>query len=163
MVVLRMRRNTYPCGVAKQFASLDSIGGLDRQTLKTLPRMRSMPGTYSAQRFFVSEKILLIDREAAHQAGIDLYGSSVAMESYTALVLTRKQREYTKRAVKDRRARRPEPEDPHDSHEENPLRFMAIFRTPWLKKPLGSLNGVFTVADALSTKEGISQSISDCL
>ena len=108
--------------------------GINRQTLKTLPRMRSIPGSYSTKRFHVSEKILLIDREATHQAGVDLYGSSAAMEAYTALVLTRKQREYIKRAGKDWRVRRPETEDPRDAHEENPLRFMAVVRAPWLKR-----------------------------
>ena len=136
LYLLTCQRVCYTCFVdQKKFLPLRRTHatrkfGLDRQTLNDLPQMRSVPGRYSTKESNISDRILLIDHEAAHAAGIALYGSSTIMDVYIAAVLARKQREYAKRAIKRCGARPPETEDPRDGHRENPLRFMAVVRAP---------------------------------
>ncbi len=87
--------------------------GLDRPILGTLPSMKSIPGTYSPNQKKVRAHLALVDFDCARRAGITLHGSVSAMEQYVSSVAA---------------------QDPFDGKSGNPLRFMAIVRTPWLNK-----------------------------
>ena len=87
--------------------------GLNRPILGTLPSMKSIPGTYSPNQKKVRAHIALVDSDCARRAGIMLHGSVSAMEQYVSGMAFR---------------------DPFDGKSGNPLRFMAIVRTPWLNK-----------------------------
>jgi hypothetical protein len=87
--------------------------GLKRPILHSLPSMKSIPGTYSPNRKKVRAQLTLVDSDCARRAGIMLHGSVSAMEQYVS-----------SKAAKD----------PFNGRSGNPLRFMAIVRTPWLNK-----------------------------
>jgi hypothetical protein len=87
--------------------------GLNRPILRTLPRMRSIPGTYSPNQKKVRTHLALVDSDCARRAGITLHGSVSAMEQYVSSMAA---------------------QDAFDGKSGNPLRFMAIVRIPWLNK-----------------------------
>lgn len=93
--------------------------GLNRPILRTLPTMKSIPGTYSPRQKIVRAHLTLVDFDCARRAGIALHGSVSAMEQYVSSMPAPKTR-----------ARR----QPFDGKSENPLRFMAIVRTPWFNR-----------------------------
>jgi hypothetical protein len=87
--------------------------GLNRPILGTLPSMKSIPGTYSPNEKKVCAHIALVDSDCARRAGITLHGSVSVMEQHVSSIAA---------------------QDPFDGKSGNPLRFMAIVRTPWLNK-----------------------------
>ena len=87
--------------------------GINRPILRTLPSMKGKPGTYSPNERKVRARLTLVDADCARRAGIMLHGSVSAMEQYVSGMAFR---------------------DPFDGKSGNPLRFMAIVRTPWLNK-----------------------------
>ena len=111
--------------------------GLNHAIVKTLPRMRSIPGLYSPKGKKVRDRITLVDRESARQAGITLHGTATAMDRY----VFEEQRKLGRRANWDMwdwhnvrvgpavfrlRIRNPRIGDP--------VRFMAVVRMPWMNK-----------------------------
>ena len=88
--------------------------GINRSIIRTLPTMRSIPGKYNATDGKISRGHLsLVDFDSARRAGIALHGSVSAMEQYVSSM--------------------PAPKA-FDGISGNPLRFMAIVRTPWFNK-----------------------------
>lgn len=117
--------------------------GVNRQILHTLPRMRSIPGTYSPNEKKSRKRLALVDSESARLAGITLHGSSSAMERHVSEITAGKLREFKKRGSQAaaggsgttlRRLRQPRTEDLFDGRSGNPMRFMAIIRMPWLNR-----------------------------
>ena len=102
--------------------------------LKELPRMRSLPGTYSPNEKKARQGLTLVDFESAQRAGVTLHGSTVMMERYVAETKDRQLKSYEARALKANgsRIRRPRMTHPFDGQSGNPLRFMAIVRLPHL-------------------------------
>ena len=87
--------------------------GLNRSILRTLPTMKAIPGTYSTCGKIFRGPLSLVDFDCARHAGIALHGSVSAMEQYVSNL--------------------PAP-NPTDWRQGNPLRFMAIVRTPWFNR-----------------------------
>jgi hypothetical protein len=87
--------------------------GLKRPILRTLPNMKCIRGTYSPNEKKVRAHLKLVDSNCARSAGITLHGSISAMERYVSSM---------------------EVQDPFDGKSGNPLRFVAIVRTPWLNE-----------------------------
>jgi hypothetical protein len=102
--------------------------------------MRSIPGTYSPNAKKCNGRLTLVDSESAYHAGITLHGSLSAMQQYVSDVVAQKLEEYNERVLRSRaewcgstrRLRRPRTEDIYDGSSGNPLRLVAIVRTPWL-------------------------------
>ncbi len=104
--------------------------------------MRSIKGTYSPGKKQIRQRLLLVDSESARRAGVALYGSSEAMDQYVSDVLAQDQQKYNKRisrasversGTRIRQPRQPRVKDPLDG-EDNPLRFMAVVRMPWMNR-----------------------------
>lgn len=117
--------------------------GLDSRIIKTLPRMRVIPGTYSPNEKKVGVPSVLVDYESALRAGVSRHGSLSAMHEYVANMEARKLQAYNARlaAVQQsgsvtRRMRQPRASDPFDGQSGNPFRFVAIVRVPWLSRAL---------------------------
>ncbi|KAI5859492.1 hypothetical protein GGS23DRAFT_585652 [Durotheca rogersii] len=115
--------------------------GLDSRILNTLPRMRVIHGTYSGRRKKFCGPSVLVDYESALHAGISLHGSLSAMQQYVAGIEAQKLQAYQVRVAGvpqtgsvTRRVRRPPTSDPIDSESENPFRFVAVAKVPWLNK-----------------------------
>jgi hypothetical protein len=87
--------------------------GLKHSILRTLPSMKCIRGTYSPNEKKVRAHLKLVDSNCARRAGITLHGSVSAMEQYVSSM---------------------EIQDPPDFKSGNPLRFVAIVRTPWLNE-----------------------------
>lgn len=113
--------------------------GLDQRVIETLPRMTVVPGVYSPVKKKAKQRIL-VDYESALNAGIALHGSSSAMQQHVSeMEAQRLQAYYAKVAAMQQsgsnvRIRRPRTREPHDGQSENPHRFVAIVRLPWLNK-----------------------------
>ena len=110
--------------------------GINRSILNTLPHMRSIPGTYSPKAKKCNRRLTLVDSESAYHAGITLHGSLSAMQQYVSDVAAQKLEEYNERVLRSRAGstRRPRTEDIYDGLSWNPLRFVAIVRTPWFNR-----------------------------
>jgi hypothetical protein len=114
--------------------------GLDRSILNTLPQMRSIPGTYSPNEQKCNKRPALVDSESAYHAGITLHGSLSAMQQYVSDIAAQKLREYDERVLRSKAEgcrstpRRPRTEDIFHSLPGNPLRFVAVIRTPWFNR-----------------------------
>ncbi|KAH8725641.1 hypothetical protein GQ44DRAFT_739461 [Phaeosphaeriaceae sp. PMI808] len=117
--------------------------GINHQILSTLPRMTSIPGTYSPNERKRHERPALVDSESAYRAGITFHGSSIAMKQYVSNTLAQKLQDFNRRASQataeesgssTHRLRRPQTKEPFDGRSRNPMRFMAIVRMAVLKK-----------------------------
>ena len=110
--------------------------GINCSILNTLPHMRSIPGTYSPKAKKCNRRLTLVDSESAYHAGITLHGSLSAMQQYVSDVAAQKLEEYNERVLRSRAGstRRPRTEDIYDGLSWNPLRFVAIVRTPWFNR-----------------------------
>ena len=116
--------------------------GLNRVTLRKLPQMCCLPGTYSPQKKQLRVATKFVDFESARNAGIALHGSIAAMERYASDKLDEKLYHYQMRVRENlksfmdpyHRVRRPRTEDPVDRKTGNPFRFMAVVATPWLNR-----------------------------
>ncbi|KAF1916784.1 hypothetical protein BDU57DRAFT_587687 [Ampelomyces quisqualis] len=117
--------------------------GVNRSVLKTLPCMRSIPGTYSPNEKKSNERLTLVDSESVYRAGITIHGSISSMEQYVLDRSAQKLQDFDRRTSQamaegsgtiTRRLRRPRTEDPFDSRSGNPMRFMAVVRMPWLNR-----------------------------
>lgn len=113
--------------------------GLDRQLVNSLPRMKVLPGIYSpsAKKLTATS---LVDYEVSLCAGIERHGSLAAMKRYVSDGEARKLEAYHARLAKSpqskSRTRHPRLVKPVDKKTQNPLRFVAIVRAPWLKEDL---------------------------
>ncbi|KAI0285530.1 hypothetical protein BC826DRAFT_960139 [Russula brevipes] len=87
--------------------------GLKLPILRTLPSMKCIRGTYSSNLYKVRSHLAVVDSNCARRASITLHGSISAMEQYVSSMAV---------------------QDPFDGKSGNPLRFVAIVRTPWLNK-----------------------------
>ena len=94
--------------------------GFGTQVLKTLPSMMSAPGRYSPNDLKRPKSLILIDFESTFRAGIAHHGSAYALWRYRV--------SFTGRA-------RPKLEDP--------VRFMAVVRLPWLNKSVQKVESGF--------------------
>jgi len=114
--------------------------GLNHQILDTLPQMRSIPGIYSPNQKKCRHRLTLVDYDYARRAGIALHGSVTAMEKHVSDIAGQKLQRYRERLSQRPTSpsapttRRPRTEGPFDGKSGNPLRFMAIVRTPWLNR-----------------------------
>jgi hypothetical protein len=116
--------------------------GLDDQAIKTLPRMRVIPGIYSPNERKIAPSVsVLVDYESALHAGCALHGSSAAMHQYVSDRNNRDRRAYFTKMAAARDSgsptghiRRPPLGDPFDGRSGNPLRFAAIVPVPWLSR-----------------------------
>jgi hypothetical protein len=114
--------------------------GLNRQILDTLPQMRSIPGTYSPNQKKCRYRFTLVDYDCARHAGIALHGSVTAMDKHVSDIAGQKLWRYGERLSQRSTGpsasttRRPRTESPFDGESGNPLRFMAIVRTPCLNR-----------------------------
>ncbi|PVI01100.1 hypothetical protein DM02DRAFT_591635 [Periconia macrospinosa] len=114
--------------------------GLPSQILRTLPCMKSVPGRYSPGLKKCHNRLVLVDYDSAYHEGVMLYGSASAMEKHVSNVSAQKLEEFNKRVTEEKARgshallRRPKTSDAFDRKSENPLRFMAIVRIPWLNK-----------------------------
>ena len=96
-----------------QYLHAKKMFGINCSIIHTLPTMRSIPGKYSVLGKISREHLSLVDFDSARRAGIALHGSVSAMEQYVSSM--------------------PAPK-PFDEMTWNPLRFMAIVRTPWFNR-----------------------------
>ena len=87
--------------------------GLNRLILRSLPTMKSVPGIYSSNKKKVRKQLTLVDSDCARRAGIAVHGCLSVMKKYVSSMA---------------------PRGPFDGESGNPLRFMAIVRTPWLNR-----------------------------
>jgi hypothetical protein len=148
LYILTCKRVCFLClSEAANFLPLQPIQAIrkfaiNRQILGTLPCMRSIPGEYSRRKQGHLLRFDLVDRESAYRAGVILHGSPDAMEQYALNAFAQKLQEFDQRASKAAAeecrypihlSARPRME-PYDSRSANPTRFMAIVRTPWVKK-----------------------------
>ena len=117
--------------------------GITRNIIESLPRMWSLPGTYSPNVKKVPKRVSLVDSESASHAGIALHGSLEAMEKYVADQTNQKILQYKERlsyaaqygfGTKMSIPRPPMTEDIFDGKSGNPFRFMAVVRMPWLDR-----------------------------
>jgi hypothetical protein len=114
--------------------------GLNRPILDTLPQMRTIPGTYSSNQKKCRDRFRLVDYDCARLAGIVLHESVTAMEkpvSDTAdQKLLRHRKRLSQRSTGPSRStvRRPRTGRSFDAQSGNPLRFVAIVRTPCLNR-----------------------------
>ena len=113
--------------------------GIKRSTFKSLPHMKSIPGVYSPNQRNFRVSIMLIDNYSAYCAGVSRHGSPSLMEQFVSSKRAQRVQRYEARVVRrDLTApahapmRRRQPLAPQDMYDGNPLRFMAIVRTPWL-------------------------------
>ena len=96
---------------------------------------------YSSREKKVTHTIL-VDYESALCAGVALHGSLTAMNEYVSDKEARKFQAYHARRMAatqqsasiTRCIRRPAMGDPFDGYSENPFRYVAIVRVPWLSK-----------------------------
>lgn len=110
--------------------------------LNTLPQMLGRAGTYSPHSKKCRAQLDLVDGNSARQAGVALHGSAAAMEERAQEAAEQKLRQYrdrraqwaAKSSTKSSARRPPRTEVPWDGEEENPLRFMAVVRAPWLDR-----------------------------
>jgi hypothetical protein len=109
--------------------------------LKTLPQMLSRPGTYTPDGRDCLARLDLVDKESARQAGVALHGSVVAMKERVRQDTEQKWQRYrcrlasfTKSSIKSSVRRPPRTVELWDGQHENPLRFMAVVRAPWLDR-----------------------------
>ena len=102
-------KDIYHCGIFMP----KKMFGINCSIIRTLPTMRSIPGKYSVLGKISREHLSLVDFDSARRAGIALHGSVSAMEQYVSSM--------------------PAPKA-FDGISGNPLRFMAIVRTPWFNK-----------------------------
>lgn len=114
--------------------------GLDRETVHTLPKMRTREGVYSPDEKKLEGNMMLLDHDAACEAGVDMFGSTASMEeqvSGSALQRWRDYEERLRRASVSFNVRgiigRPVVE-PFDGQSANPLRFACVTRVPWIDK-----------------------------
>jgi hypothetical protein len=114
--------------------------GLDQRAMNTLPKMLTREGVYSPNERKLKGGTLLVDHEAARQAGIDLHGSAALMEEYVSGKAVQRQREYEEKLRRVRTddtgqgsIRRPAGE-PFDGRSGNPIRFASVNRIPWIDK-----------------------------
>lgn len=114
--------------------------GLGQRATDTLPTMLTRGGLYSPNEKKLKGGILLVDHDAARQAGIDLYGSATLMEEYVSGKEAERQREYEEKLRRVRTSdagqgsiRRPAGE-PFDGRSGNPARFASVNRIPWIDK-----------------------------
>lgn len=110
--------------------------GLDRKILLGLPQIRSIPGVWTHLGKRERGRIWLVDPVSASSAGIKQHGGRAAMEDYVAQRWAVKMQEYEDRAPARQHRHRPNPDGPWDGKSNNPLRFMAVIRLPWLNKAL---------------------------
>ena len=102
--------------------------------------MRSVPGTYSPKQKKCRDRSTLVDYDCARLAGIILHGSVAAMEKHVSdiadqkLFLLRERLSQRSTDPFSSFTHRPRTEIPSDRKSENPLRFMAIVRTPCLNR-----------------------------
>lgn len=93
LYLLECRRYCWPClaeafdtlPVAREFVR--HFFGLPGSAVRQLPCMRSLPGSYSVDRFpgdTHKRWVALFSTKAAMEAGIELHGSQEAMEAYEA-------------------------------------------------------------------------------
>ena len=114
--------------------------GLNHQILDTLPQMRSIPGIYSPNQKKCRHRLTLVDHDCARRAGITLYGSVTVMEKHVSDIAGQKLRQYRERLSQPptgpsaSTTRHHRTEGAFDGESGNPLRFMAIIRTPWLNR-----------------------------
>ena len=112
--------------------------GISEDAVRTLPHMRSVPGEYTSHFKSSPSSLSLVDRRAAHCAGVALYGSQERMEQHVAEELRRRQALFDKRTEELQAEgrcqcrRRPHARDPWDARARNPFRFMAVVHAPWL-------------------------------
>ena len=102
--------------------------------------MRSIPGTYSPNQKKCRDRSTLVDYDCARLAGIILHGSVAAMEKRVSDIADQKLLQYrerlSQRSTDPSRstAHGPRTGIPSDRKLGNPLRFMAIVRTPCLNR-----------------------------
>ncbi|CAH0046281.1 unnamed protein product [Clonostachys solani] len=101
--------------------------GLDSSTVNSLPRLLTLGGRYSPEGGKLQNKQVLVDYDAAREAGISRHGSQEGMEAYVA-------------AARGRAGRR---RGPPDGKAGNPLRFAAAVRLPWYDESSGELEWGF--------------------
>ncbi|CAG9987352.1 unnamed protein product [Clonostachys byssicola] len=101
--------------------------GLDSSTVNSLPRLLTLGGRYSPEGVRLQNKQILVDYDAAREAGIARHGSLEEMEAYVA-------------AARGRAGRR---RGPPDGKAGNPLRFAAVVRFPWYDEASGELEWGF--------------------
>ncbi|CAH0019344.1 unnamed protein product [Clonostachys rhizophaga] len=101
--------------------------GLDSSTVNSLPRLLTLGGRYSPEKEKLQNKQILVDYDAAREAGIARHGSREGMEAYVA-------------AARGRAGRR---RGPPDGKAGNPLRFAAVVRLPWYDEASGELEWGF--------------------
>ncbi|CZT21520.1 uncharacterized protein RCC_07383 [Ramularia collo-cygni] len=113
--------------------------GLNRGRLASLIGMRSVPGCYSPNEKTVPARLELFDQASARHAGIQLYGSAVAMEQHTSQTAARK---FEKRRASSsgRPASTPARGNPRSSFAK---RFMAVVRAPTVDVSIGSVEWGF--------------------
>jgi hypothetical protein len=114
--------------------------GINCRILETLPCLTSLPGEYSTKKFERLMQVTLVDRESAHRAGVVLHGSSEAMERHVSNALGQEFQKLDKKTSAEgyrpsfHRFRQHMTEGIYDGRSENPVRYMAIVRIPWVKK-----------------------------
>ena len=112
--------------------------GLSANSIKLLPQMKSVPGRYTIRNIICQNRLILIDSDAARQAGLDIYGSASAMERHIAKLTAQKRSAYHKRLAGTAGEKRlpypraPRENAPPDDHEYNSRRFMAIVPVPFI-------------------------------
>ncbi|KAF2743113.1 hypothetical protein M011DRAFT_471649 [Sporormia fimetaria CBS 119925] len=124
--------------------------GCSRKVSRSLPSMRSLPGTYSEGARIHLTKMSLVDAEAAIQAGIALHGSSTAVSDYVERIEMERARRIDRRAIGkitmflsclfcwNRRSY-----CWYFNGIGDPVRFMAVVRTPTLDKATRKLEWGF--------------------
>jgi hypothetical protein len=114
--------------------------GLNSKIINTLPRMRAIVGIYSPNEKKVKTPSILVDYESALRSGMELHGSSDAMNRYVADREVEKLQSYNVRVAAMQqsgstacRIRQPRTSDPFDGQSGNAFRYVAIVRLPWLR------------------------------
>lgn len=121
--------------------------GLNRQIVRALPGMKSIPGTYSQDKCQDTKRHNLVDYESAYQAGISIHGSPIAMARYADAQRAQRHQQYKENASQSQSAGDEfgtaflrlirfgyEQVESDDQRSGEPHRFMAIVRIPWLKE-----------------------------
>jgi hypothetical protein len=109
--------------------------GIGRRVLRSLPSAKCIQGRYSSKRKRCCERITVVAHEAARETAIKLHGGEDSMKDYVENAEQEKIEKWQQK-MSGLGVYVPYPltGPPPDKGENNPMRFLATVRMPWLNR-----------------------------